>query len=176
MRKLVLVNGRYFIPLKKELRIELLIINHDNQSHIGVQKSYELLSRSFYWKNMFNDVQDYIRQCVKCQRSKPINQLPHGLLQPLKIPDDRWQSVAIDFITGLPKSNGFDAIMTVTDRLTKMVHILPCHKNATAIDIAKLFIKHVVRHHGIAQSIVSDRDPKFVSNFWQSISKALKIN
>ena len=173
---IVLVNGRYFIPLKKELRIELLIINHDNQSHIGVQKSYELLSRSFYWKNMFNDVQDYIRQCVKCQRSKPINQLPHGLLQPLKIPDDRWQSVAIDFITGLPKSNGFDAIMTVTDRLTKMVHILPCHKNATAIDIAKLFIKHVVRHHGIAQSIVSDRDPKFVSNFWQSISKALKIN
>ena len=62
-----------------------------------------------------------------------------GLLPPLEIPDNRWQSIAIDFITGLPKSNGIDAIVTVTDRLTKMVHILPTTSNATASDIASLF-------------------------------------
>ena len=66
-----------------------------------------------------------------------------------EVPDNRWQSVSIDFITGLPKSNGYDAIMTVTDRLTKMVHILPTTANATAKDVAKLFIRHVIRHHGI---------------------------
>jgi len=91
-------------------------------------------------------------QCVSCQRNKPSNQHPHGLLEQLPIPDNRWQSVSIDFITGLPKSNGFNAIMTVTDRLTKMVHIIPTQTDATAKDITKLFVRHVIRHHGIPQN------------------------
>ena len=124
---------------------------------------------------MFKDIQDYINQCTSCQRNKPSHQYPHGLLQPLEVPDNRWQSVSIDFITGLPKSNGCDAIMTVTDRLTKMVHILPTSNNATAKDVARLFIRYVIRHHGIPRNIVSDRDTKFVSNFWRAITSTFNI-
>ena len=85
------------------------------------------------------------------------------------------QSIAIDFITGLPKSNGIDAIMTVTGRLTKMVHVLPTQSKATASDIASLFFRQFVRCHGIPKNIVSDRDSKFISHFWQALSKLLNI-
>jgi len=70
----------------------------------------------------------------------------------------------MDFISGLPKSNGFDTVLTVTDRLSKMVHLIPTVKNASATDVANLFLRHVIRHHGIPQSIVSDRDVKFTSH------------
>ena len=93
------------------------------------------MNRLCYWPNMFDDVVKYIQQCSQCQQNKPGNALPYGLLQPLKIPDRPWQSISMDFITNLPKSKGFDTLLTVTDRFTKMVH--------------------VVRHHVIPQSIVS---------------------
>ena len=74
------------------------------------------MSRLFYWRNMFEDIKDYVNQCVFCQRNKRSNQHPHGFLQPLTFPDDRWQSVGIVFITGLRKSNGFDAQSERTNR------------------------------------------------------------
>ena len=89
---------------------------------------------------------------------------PYGLLNPLPIPDYPWQSLAMDFITSLPKSNGFDSILTITARLTKMVHLSPMLTTATTEDVANVFIKHVIRLHGVPTSIVSDRDPKFCSN------------
>ena len=81
----------------------------------------------------------------------------------------------MDFITGLPKSAGFDSILTVTDRLTKMVHLIPTTKNATARDVAKLFLRHVIGHHGIPQSIVSDRDVKFTGHFWNELMRILNV-
>ena len=140
------------------LRNQLLQQCHDYAGHVGRTKTLELLRRIATWPHIFNDVKKYVQQCSSCQRNKPSHQLPHGLLQPLEIPDNRWQSIAIDFITGLPKSNGIDAIMTVTDRLTKMVHLLPTQSSATASDIASLFFRQIVRFHGIPKDIVSDRD------------------
>ena len=81
----------------------------------------------------------------------------------------------MDFITGLLKSRGYDTILTVTDRLTKMVHLIPTVKNATARDIAKLIFRHVIRHHGIPKSIVSDRDVKFTSHFWSELMRLLNV-
>jgi len=75
----------------------------------------------------------------------------------------------MDFISGLPKSNGFDTILTITDRLSKMVQLIPTVKNASASDAPKLFLRHVIRDHGIPQSIVSDRDVKFTSHFWSEL-------
>ena len=167
--------NRIYIPGDRKLRNYLLHQFHDNSGHLGREKTIHLLSRYFYWNNIFDDVNDYVRSCNNCQRNKPSNKLPHGLLEPLEIPDSRWQSVAMDFISGLPKSSGFDTILTVTDRLTKMVHLIPTTKVATARDIAKLFLRHVIRHHGIPQSIVSDRDVKFTSHFWNELMKMLNV-
>ena len=153
----------------------MLQIYHDHSGHVGWQKTYELLNRLCYWPNMFDDVVKYIQQCSQCQQNKPGNALPYGLLQPLKIPDRPWQSISMDFITNLPKSKGFDNLLTVTDRFTKMVHLLPTWSTATAKDIADLVIKHVIRLHGIPEDIVSDRDTKFVNNFWKAIMDTLNV-
>ena len=109
------------------------------------------------------------------QRSKPSNQHPYGLLNPLPIPEHPWQSISMDFITNLPKSNENDCLLTVTDRFTKMNHLLPTETTASAKEIARLFIRHIVRIHGIPQSIVSDRDTKFCSNVWKAIMNSLNV-
>jgi len=93
----------------------------------------------------------------KVPTEKSRNSRPYGLLQPLSVPDRMWQSISMDFITNLPKSKGFDTLLTVIDRFTNMLHFLPTWSTATAKDITDLVIKHVIRLHGIPEDIVSHR-------------------
>ena len=125
------------------LKIFILEQFHDTAGHLDRDKTIHLIQRSFFWNNVFDDTAEYISSCIQCQRNKPTNKLPLGLLEPLKIPDSRWGSVSMDFISCLPKSNGFDT--TITGRLSKMVHLIPIVKNASANDVAKLFLRHVMR-------------------------------
>ncbi|KAJ9531924.1 hypothetical protein QJQ45_003632 [Haematococcus lacustris] len=119
---------------------------------------------------MEQTVREYVRTCDQCQRNKATNQVPPGLLQPLPIPNRNWQHVSMDFIGPLPPtSHGYDMIVTVVDKLSKMLHLIPTTATATAPDIAKLFFDHVFKHHGLPEAIVSDRDPKFTSDFWTSL-------
>lgn len=92
---------------------------------------------------------------------------PTGLLQPLKTPEVVWNEITMDFITRLPKSKGFDAIFVVVDRLSKYAHFALLKHPYTAKSVADVFVREVVRLHGIPISIVSDRDPIFMSSFWQ---------
>ena len=92
-----------------------------------------------------------------------------GLLQPLPIPDRPWQQVSLDLITALPRSrNGHDAIVVFVDKLTKMVHYVATTTDVTAPQLALLFIREVCRLHGVPDSILSDRDPRFTASFWGS--------
>ena len=81
----------------------------------------------------------------------------------------------MDFVVGLPWSNGFNAVLVVACRLTKMRHLIPCRDTATAEELAELFIRHVFRLHGLPRTVVSDRGPQFIAKFWQALCKALKI-
>jgi hypothetical protein len=145
--------------------------------HLGMNKTLEILSRKFYWPRMQYHVQQYISACQKCQENKSSNSSPIGLLSPLPIPTRRWEVVTIDFITALPKTkNGHDAIMGVVDKLSKMVHYIPCTTDITAVQAARLFFKHVVKHHGIPSIIISDRDTKFTSFFWKTLWSCLGTN
>ena len=76
-------------------------------------------------------VEDYVRTCDTCCRAKMPRHHPYGLLEPLPIQGKPWQSISLDFITNLPDSKGFNAILTVVDRYTKMAHFLPCTKEIT---------------------------------------------
>ena len=97
-----------------------------------------------------------------------------GLLQPLPIPERPWSSVSLDFITDLPRTNaGFDAILVVVDRLTKMAHFIPTVTTVDAPGTAELMLREVVRLHGLPQTLVSDRDPRFVSLFWETLFKLM---
>src|SRR6185312_5164299 len=99
---------------------------------------------------------------LPCQQSKPSNQAPMGLLQALPIPDAKWEQVSMDLITAVRRTkNGYDAIVVVVDKLSKMAHFVPTQTTVTAPQLAKLFYAEIVRHHGVPRSIVSDRDARF---------------
>ena len=142
--------------------------HHDNiiAGHLGVDKTYENIARHFYWPKLIKDVKRYIKSCDTCQRNKPTNQNPAGLLQPLDIPTKRWERISMDFIVQLPTTRqGNDAIMVFTDYLTKRAIFQPTNTTVTAPEVAKIFFNSVFRYHGLPKVIVSDRDAKFTSHF-----------
>ena len=159
-------------PLKEHIMREC----HDAPlaGHPGFERTLEAVQRTFWWPAITRDVREYVRTCELCQRNKPSNRSPQGLLQPLAIPAEKWQSVSIDFIAALPKTpRGFDAIAVFVDRLTKMVHLAPCTSNVTAVDAARLFVQHVVKLHGVPHETITDRGPQFNSNFWKALTSLL---
>jgi len=169
---------RLCIPADQKLRLTLLHDHHDAKiaGHFGREKTYDNLKRIFYWPGMSQMTAEYVASCDLCQRTKSTNQKPAGFLQPLPIPQRNWEQVSLDFIVQLPTTKrGFDAIMVVVDRLSKMAHFLATTTNASAPQTAKLFFDQVFRLHGIPASIVSDRDPKFTSQFWRALHKEMGV-
>ena len=140
--------------------------------HSGFYKTYRRLAANVYWVGMKGVVQEFVRSCDVCQRQKYLASSPGGLLQPLPIPERIWEDISMDFIIGLPKSKGYEAIFVVVDRLSKYCHFIPLKHPYTARSLAEIFSKEVVKLHGIPMSIVSDRDPIFMSNFWRELFKA----
>jgi hypothetical protein len=120
---------------------------------------------------MKKDIVEYVQNCVICQQAKTTNTSPAGLLQPLPIPSQVWEDVAMDFITGLPPSHGYTTIMVVVDRLTKYAHFIAMKSDYTSKSLAELFMHNIVKLHGMPKSIVSDRDKVFTSAFWQQLFK-----
>lgn len=144
--------------------------------HSGVTATYHRLKRHFHWKGMKKDVENYIQQCFVCQQAKHTHIHLAGLLQPLLIPEEVWQDLSMDFIEGLPKSEGYFVILVVVDRLSKFTHFLLVKHPYTAASIAKLFLDTIVKLHGLPKSIVSDRDPIFVSHFWKELFKLYRVD
>jgi hypothetical protein len=170
-------DGKLYVPNNAAIRTRILTEAHDIpvSGHMGEWKTIARISPHFYWPNMRKTVSDYIKTCEICQRDKASTQLPPGLLQSLEIPNQRWHTVTMDFITKLPVTkNGYDTIMVVVDKFTKMVHYVPTKEKGLTPDVlAKLFFDSIVKYHGVPKAIVSDRDRRFVSGFWQSLFSTL---
>ncbi|WP_369008136.1 transposase family protein, partial [Bacillus sp. SRB_331] len=107
--------------------------------------------------------------------SKVPRRKPSGLLLPLPIPSHPWSSISMDFIVKLPKSAGFDSILVVVDRYTKMAHFIPCNETVTSCDLANLVFANIFKLHGLPTDIVSDRGPQFVAQFWKHLLKSFHI-
>lgn len=123
---------------------------------------------------MKRDIAVFVSKCSTCQMVKIDHQRPPGTLKPLPIPEWKWDSISMDFISGLPTSQrGHDSIWVIVDRLTKVSHFLPVRTDFTSEQYARLYVAEMVKLHGIPLSIVSDRDPSFVSHFWQSFQQVL---
>ncbi|KAJ0436024.1 putative nucleotidyltransferase, Ribonuclease H [Helianthus annuus] len=121
--------------------------------HFGFHKTLARVKASFWWSGVKERVKRFIRDCHICQRFKTESCRPAGLLQPLPIPSRIWEDISMDFIEGLPPSNGFTTIMVVVDRLSKYAHFVLVRHPFTAVTIAKEFVSHIVKLHGFPSTI-----------------------
>ncbi|KAI0525136.1 hypothetical protein KFK09_004527 [Dendrobium nobile] len=171
--QLLLHKGRLVLP-RTSSHIPLILQEFHASAiggHSGGQKTYQRLAREIYWKGMRKDVEEMVARCDTCQRNKYQACAPGGLLQPLELPDQVWSEVTMDFIEGLPKSDGYTVILVVVDRLSKYAHFIPLRHPFNAPTVAAVFIREIVRLHGFPESIVSDRDKVFLSHFWKEMFK-----
>ena len=159
------------------LRTRLLAEAHDApfSGHFSFFRSYLLLAAKYYWPRMYVDMRQHVRTCDVCQRVNKGHLGVKGLLQPLDVPEQRWESISMDFITGFPKVKGFDGLLVVVDRLTKRAHFIPHKKSASAKQVIEALFWNVFKLHGVPLSMVSDRDSKFTSEMWQSVMQRLGI-
>lgn len=156
-----------------DLRSKLIVEYHSTTTgvHSGIDKTTRRIKRAFYWKGLQKDVQKFIFECDVCQRFKGENVHVPGLLQPLPIPNKVWTDISMEFIKGLPKSQGMTTIFVVVDRLSKYAHFMALSHPYTAKDVAQLFLDNIYKLHGLSATIVSDRDTVFTSTFWQEFFK-----
>jgi hypothetical protein len=170
--------GLLYVPDHDMLRLRIMQLCHDSAitGHPGRAKTFALLRRNYYWPKDYSDVRKYVKFCQICRRAKGAKHAPYGTLKSLPVPNGRWKDISMDFIVGLPLSDGHDAILVVVDRLTKMKHLIPCHTTDDADKLAMLFITYVWKLHGLPESIVSDRGSLFTSEFWKRLCKRLRID
>jgi hypothetical protein len=135
---------------------------------------YQDLKENFWWPGMKRQVAEFVASCLTCQKVKIEHQSPAGRIQSLDVPVWKWDSISMDFVVALPRTpRKYDSIWVVVDRLTKSAHFIPVKTNYTAQKYAEVYIAEIVRLHGVPTSIISDRDPKFTSHFWQALQEAL---
>lgn len=137
---LIFVNKHLVIPRALNLRETFFRLAHDNLGHFGFDKSYMSLRSVFYWPNMRQDLETaYVPSCEECQCNKPTTKCPPGPLHPLPIPDQRGDSVAIDFVGPLPEDQGFNALTVLTDTIGVDICLIPTCTNVSAKQFAQLF-------------------------------------
>jgi len=133
---------RLWVPEGKGLWQGILKSEHVTKvtGHIGQDKTIELIHRNFWRPKMDEHIIDFVRSCPECQKNKAARHQPYGLLNPLELPYTPWQSIAMDFITDLPSSDGCDQLWVVIGRFTKMAHFIPLPTSGkTASDLARIF-------------------------------------
>jgi hypothetical protein len=175
-RGLKTFKGRIWVPLCGEVRDLIMLEAHNSKLsvHPGSTKMYCDLKPLYWWPTMKKDIALFVEKCQICAQVKAEHQKPYGSLKQLQIPEWKWEHITMDFVTKLPRTQkGNDMIWVVVDRLTKSAHFLATCETASLTKLAELYMKEVVTRHGVPLSIVSDRDPRFASNFWESLQQSL---
>ncbi|GJY01756.1 putative reverse transcriptase domain-containing protein [Tanacetum coccineum] len=170
------LNGRSWLPCYGDLRTVIMYESHKSKYsiHPGSDKMYQDMKKLYWWPNMKANIATYVSKCLTCAKVKAEHQRPSGLLVQPEIPQWKWDNITMDFVTKLPKSSqGYDTIWVIVDRLTKSAIFMPMRETDPMDKLARMYLKEVVTKHGIPVSIICDRDPRFASNFWRSLQKAL---
>ncbi|TFY52449.1 hypothetical protein EVJ58_g10011 [Rhodofomes roseus] len=145
-------------------------------AHEGAAKLIQCMNSKFFWPTLRKDVRDYATTCDVCQKTKTDHRAKAGLLRPNPVPNRPFEWISFDLITGLPPSDGFDAIFVLVDRCTKYGLFVPCSSSMNTVEFAHLFVLQVIFRFGIPDHIISDRDGRWISEFWRSVAAELDIH
>jgi hypothetical protein len=176
----VYYRDRLFAPPDDELRTQILYRTHSTviAGHPGRVKTLDLVSRTYWWPRISRDVDEYVRACELCVRTKASRSAPQGFLQPLPVPYRAWSDISIDYVTPLPlcERNGqkYRHVLVVVCRLTKMRHFIPV-TSLSAEELATVFVSRVYCLHGTPDNVISDRGTQFISEFWSHLSERLSV-
>jgi hypothetical protein len=168
--------GLLWVP--ENARNAILHTEHNRPvaGHFGQDKTIELTRWNFWWPKMDQEIIEYVRSCLECQKDKATRHKPYGLLSPLELPYAPWTSIAMDFITDLPLSEDCDQLWVIVDRFTKMAHFIPLKKEQKMAEhLVKIFACEIWRFHGIPTDIISDRDSRFTSTEWKQFLGILGV-
>ena len=160
-----------------ELRREVIQLHHDTPvgGHGGRWKTTELVTRNYWWPGVTKEVGRYVDGCDACQRYKNRSEAPVGKLMPNTIPEKPWSHISADFITKLPLAQGYDTILVVCDRFSKMAHFIATTEKTSAERLAKLFRDHVWKLHRLPESIISNRGVQFTAGMMKELNNLLGI-
>jgi hypothetical protein len=173
---LLFIGSRLVIPKYCNLCESLFCLAHDDLGYFGGKKLYASLWDGFYWPNMRKDLLSmYIPACTKCQRNKSQTKKTPGPLHPLLIPDQYFNSVAIDFVGPLPVDDGFNGLVTMTDHLGADIQLALCLTDITAEKFADIFFDQWYCENGCPLEIISNHDKLFISKFWKALMKRMGI-
>jgi hypothetical protein len=164
------------VPNVKELKDKILHEAHKPaySIHPGGNKMYHDLKATYWWHGMKRDIDEYVALCNTCQRVKAEHQRPAGLLQPLQVPEWKWEEIDMDFIMGLPRAqSGYDSIWVIVDQLTKVAHFIPVKITYFGPQLAELYILRIVYLHGVPKKIMSDGGTQFTLRFWERLHETL---
>ncbi|GJS25583.1 putative nucleotidyltransferase, ribonuclease H [Tanacetum coccineum] len=165
-----------WVPLVGDVRMVILNEAHKSKYfvHPGADKMYHDLRYMYWWPRIKRDIATYVSKCLTCAKVKAEHQRPSSLLQQPEIPEWKWDKITMDLITKLPMSrSGHDAIRVIVDKLTKSAHFLAIREDFSTEKLARLYIDVIVARNGVPVSIISDRDGRFTSHFWQTVQRAL---
>ena len=179
---LLLFQGLIYVPVS--LQQKLIEESHFNKthSHQGIDKTIERLTMTYYFSHMRKKVEEIIRKCDICRRSKADRHKPYGLLKSPKTSWWSWASIALDFVVKLLKSKKplmkavYDLILVITDRLMKYRYFILYKEASSAEELAYMFLRVIAANHGLLEEIISDRDKLFTFKFWKSLVNQLRIH
>src|SRR5215469_8845125 len=174
---LLLFCGKVYVPNYLDLRRRIISQHHDTKiaGHVGRYKTLELISRNYWWPQMSRHIGQYVKTCDLCLHTKTERKQPASELQPLPVPDQRWDTISVDMVVELPESAGYDAVFNMVDSVSKRAHFIPTNTTLTAAGATCLFLHNVWKLHGLPGRVVSDQGPQFVRAFTEELYQLLGI-
>jgi len=165
----------YIPPIYQKIVFHTLH-SHVTSGHPGQKPTLEKVQRYYYWPSVKTDVQRWVQSCDECQHFKTFPQKKHGLLQPNLIPSRPWEVVTMDLLTDLPESEGYDAILVIVDRFSKMIRLIRTNKTLNSTALVRQCWDNVWKDFGVPRIIISDRGPQFASKFTKAHNESLGIS
>ena len=162
--------------ISRVIRFEVISRHHNDPiaRHFGIDKTRELIGPKYYWPSLKKDVKTYVQECDVCLASKADRHKLYGDLQSLPVLTHWWKDLSINFVTGLPvstdwKGDSYNSILIIVDQLTKIESYKPVKVTINALQLADVILNVVIQHHGLPDSIITDRGSLFTSKFWSSL-------